>query len=130
MDRGAAIELLEGLVSIPSVSEHEADAVAWLVARMAASGFDRAFADPAGNAVGEMGPDDAERTVVLLGHIDTVPGDIEVRTVDGPNGPRLYGRGTVDAKGPLACFVAATARLGSDFAREHGIRFVVVGAVE
>ena len=37
----------------------------------------------------------------------------------------MYGRGSVDAKGPLACFAAATALAG---ARE-GYRFVVIGAV-
>ena len=37
----------------------------------------------------------------------------------------MYGRGAVDAKGPLACFAAATALAG---ARE-GYRFVVIGAV-
>ena len=42
----------------------------------------------------------------------------------------LYGRGSVDAKGPLATFVAAGARLGAAWARAAGVRLVVVGAVE
>ena len=45
-----------GLVAIPSLSTQEAAAAAWLVEQMAASGYDRAYVDPAGNAVGEMGP--------------------------------------------------------------------------
>ncbi len=49
---------------------------------MARLGYDRAFVDEAGNAVGEMGDANAARTVVLLGHIDTVPGDIPVRIED------------------------------------------------
>lgn len=77
--------------------------------------------DAAGNAVGEVG---AGPTVVLLGHIDTVPGDVPVRVADG----RLYGRGSVDAKGPFAAFVAAAARLAA--AGPLGIRVVLVGAVE
>jgi LysW-gamma-L-lysine carboxypeptidase len=36
----------------------------------------------------------------------------------------------VDAKGPLAAFVAAGARLGDAWARRHDLRVVVVGAVE
>jgi LysW-gamma-L-lysine carboxypeptidase len=36
----------------------------------------------------------------------------------------------VDAKGPLATFTAAVAKVGSEFARQHNLRFVVVGAVE
>ena len=67
------VALVGGLVAIPSVSRHEADAVEWLVARMAERGF-RASIDPAGNAVGEIGSGPVH--VVLLGHIDTVPGEI------------------------------------------------------
>jgi N-acetyl-ornithine/N-acetyl-lysine deacetylase len=53
-----------------------------------------------------------------------VPGNIPVRLTDGI----LYGRGAVDAKGPLAAFVCAAARV----ARTGGaVRpLVVVGAVE
>ncbi len=58
---------------------------------------------------------------MMLGHIDTVPGFIEVRREDD----RLYGRGAVDAKGPLACFAAAAALAGT----RDGYRFVVIGAV-
>src|SRR5438034_11450780 len=94
------IELVRGLVEIPSFSRDEGEAVEWLVARMAERGF-RASVDDAGNAVGEIG--DGPRHVVLLGHIDTVPGEIAVRVEDG----ELIGRGAVDAKGPLAAFVAA-----------------------
>uniref|UniRef100_A0A7C1FID6 Putative [LysW]-lysine hydrolase n=1 Tax=Caldilinea aerophila TaxID=133453 RepID=A0A7C1FID6_9CHLR len=130
MHREQAVELLRGLVAIPSLSHQEAEASAWLVAQMVASGFDRAFVDAAGNAVGELGPADAAQTIVLLGHIDTVPGNIPVRIETTPAGDALYGRGSVDAKGPLATFAAAAARLGSVWAHTHGLRLVVVGAVE
>lgn len=130
MDRDAAIELLRGLVAIPSVSRHEADASTWLAGRMEANGYDRAFVDEAGNAVGELGAPDAEKTIVLLGHIDTVPGDIAVRIEATAEGEVLFGRGSVDAKGPLATFVAGAARFGGAAARAAGVRVVVVGAVE
>ena len=111
------LALLRGLVEIPSVSRREGDAVEWLVARMGERGF-RASVDDAGNAVGEIG--DGPVHVVLLGHIDTVPGEIPVRI----EGDDLVGRGAVDAKGPLAAFVAAaTLPVG-------GVRVTVVGAVE
>lgn len=126
MDRAAAIDLVHGLVAIPSLSRQEAVASTWLVSQMRAAGFDRAAMDAAGNAVGELGASDAERTLVLLGHIDTVPGNIPVRVEGG----RLFGRGSVDAKGPLATFVAAAARFGSAAARAARLRIVVVGAVE
>ncbi len=130
MNETAAVELLRGLVAIPSLSHEEAAASAWLVAQMAAAGYDRAFVDGAGNAVGEMGPADAPRLLVLLGHIDTVPGAIPVRVEETAAGPVLYGRGSVDAKGPLATATAAVARLGSAWAHAQNVRLVVVGAVE
>ena len=111
------LDLVRGLVEIPSVSRQEGDAVAWLVARMAERGF-RASVDEAGNAVGEIG--DGPRHVVLLGHIDTVPGEIPVRIEGG----ELVGRGAVDAKGPLAAFVCAAT------GPYPGLKVTVVGAVE
>ena len=112
------IELLEGLLQRYSPTFQEAEAVNFLVLQMKAAGFE-ARVDEVGNAVGVMG--DGPREVMLLGHIDTVPGCIEVRREDD----HLYGRGAVDAKGPLACFAAAAALAG---ARE-GCHFVVIGAV-
>ena len=126
MDRAAAIELVHGLVAIPSLSRQEVVASTWLVSQMRAAGFDRAFMDDAGNAVGELGDADAPRTIVLLGHIDTVPGNIPVRIEND----LLYGRGSIDAKGPLATFVAGAARFGSAAAKAANVRIVVVGAVE
>ncbi|MBI2324243.1 MAG: [LysW]-lysine hydrolase [Chloroflexi bacterium] len=111
------LELVRGLVSIPSVSRDERAAVAWLVDRMRERGF-LAHVDEAGNAVGEIG--DGPAHVVLLGHIDTVPGEIAVRIEDG----ELVGRGAVDAKGPLAAFVSAASEPVS------GVKVTVVGAVE
>jgi LysW-gamma-L-lysine carboxypeptidase len=130
MEQQSAIALLQGLVAIPSVSMQEAAAVHWLVEQMVAEGYDRAYVDPAGNAVGEVGPVNAAQTIVLLGHIDTVPGNIPVRIEQAEDGPVLYGRGSVDAKGPLATATAAAARVGSAWAHANSVRLVVVGAVE
>jgi len=130
MDRQAALDMVRGLVAIPSHSRDEAAASHWLVAQMRAAGYERAFVDDAGNAVGELGAADAARTIVLLGHIDTVPGSIPVRIESASDGAVLYGRGSVDAKGPLAAFVAAAARGGRAWAHAANLRVVVVGAVE
>lgn len=113
-----AVDLLAGLVSIPSLSGGEERAVAWLCGVMDDLGYD-ATIDLAGNAVGTIGCGDQE--ILLLGHIDTVPGDIPVRIVDGV----LHGRGAVDAKGPLAAFVMAGARAQLP----PGVRLTIVGAV-
>jgi LysW-gamma-L-lysine carboxypeptidase len=55
-----------------------------------------------------------------------VPGEIDVRKDRAPQDEILYGRGTVDAKGPLACFVDAVAKVGV----RDGWQFIVIGAVE
>ena len=113
-------ETLTGLVSRYSPSGEERGAVNWLVDRMHALKYDRAFVDQAGNAVGILGT--GSKHLVLMGHIDTVPGEIEVREENGI----LYGRGAVDAKGPLACFVDAAAVAGP----RPGWQVIVIGAVE
>ena len=119
-----AYETLMGLVSRYSPSGQERCASEWLVARMKSLGYEDAFIDEAGNAVGVMGQ--GPRQVVLLGHMDTVPGEIPVkRSGESPN-EILYGRGSVDAKGPLAGFVDAVANTGA----QEGWQFIVIGAVE
>ena len=117
-------ETLIGLVSKYSPSGQERGAVEWLTTRMKSLEYGDAFIDDAGNAVGVMGK--GPKQVVLLGHIDTVPGKIVVRRDAIPPHEKLYGRGSVDAKGPLACFVDAVAKVGV----KDGWQFVVIGAVE
>jgi [amino group carrier protein]-lysine/ornithine hydrolase len=108
------------LLERPSPSGQEQAAACWLAERMRTLGFSQAGLDEAGNVVGQLGS--GPRQVVLLGHIDTVPGEIPVRIEAG----RLYGRGAVDAKGPLACFVDAAAQVGA----VAGWQLIVIGAVE
>ena len=83
-----------------------------------------AHRDGAGNAIGVLEAPGAGpvRELILLGHIDTVRGFPKVIERDG----KLYGRGAVDAKGPLAAFATAAAVLGP----QPGWRIVVAGAVE
>ncbi|MEW5807422.1 MAG: [LysW]-lysine hydrolase [Acidobacteriota bacterium] len=113
------VELLDGLLRIYSPSQNEEEAVGYLVAQMQEAGFD-AFRDDAGNATGILGH--GSREFVLLSHIDTVAGFIEVRR----EGDRLHGRGAVDAKGPLCAFIGAAARAGY----REGWKIIVIGAVE
>ncbi len=116
------ISFLKGLISIPSPSGEEEAIARYLVEQMDTLGF-QAYRDEAGNAIGELGDPRAERTLLLLGHMDTVPGFIPVRQILG----RLYGRGAVDAKGPLAAFVLAARRVAP---RLESTRLRVVGTVE
>ncbi|MCL7454106.1 MAG: [LysW]-lysine hydrolase [Anaerolineae bacterium] len=117
-----AVPFLKDLLAIPSPSGEESEVAAFLVNEMANLGFQSRI-DGAGNAIGTAGDPSAPRTIVLLGHMDTVPGHIPVRW----EGDLLYGRGAVDAKGPLAAFLAAAARVAPQL---HHSKLVVIGAVE
>jgi len=114
-----AIDLLTNLVSIPSPSEQEEAASRYLVKWLNEHGL-TAQVDKAGNAVGVKGH--GAKEILLLGHIDTFPGDVPVRR----EGDLLYGRGSVDAKGPLCTFAAAASLV--DVPADW--RITVVGAVE
>lgn len=121
-----AIELLRSLVEVPSLSGDERCASELLSAWMGRHGM-RASIDESGSAVGIIEGARVEggqpfRDVVLLGHIDTVPGHIPVRIENG----ELWGRGSVDAKGSLANFAAAAAGLEAP----PGVRLIVIGATE
>ena len=110
--------LLAGLLTEYSPTAHEADAVRYLVHAMDTLGFATSI-DGAGNAVGSLG--NGPNEILLLGHIDTVPGFITVER----RGDALHGRGSVDAKGPLATFVSAAAQAGAG----EGWKVTVIGAV-
>src|SRR5688572_15815382 len=115
-----AERLIHDLVAIPSLSQEEAQATAFLVNWMQSNGYDNAFVDEAGNAVGIIGQ--GSRQIVLLGHIDTFRGNPPVKI----EGRKLYGRGSVDAKAPLASFAVAArrAQIPAD------VQLIVIGAVE
>ncbi|NIL99245.1 MAG: M20/M25/M40 family metallo-hydrolase, partial [Planctomycetales bacterium] len=115
-----SLATLMGLVTCYSPSGLEGPAVEFLVNHMRALGYQRVFVDEIGNAVGMIGT--GPRQIVLLGHIDTVPGEIPPRV----EGDILYGRGAVDAKGPLAAFVDAAAAVGP----VDGWQLVVIGAID
>lgn len=113
-------ELLRTAVATPSPSGREAAVVERLLAALHGH-VDEAARDAAGNLVARRG--DGPLSVAFLGHVDTVPGDVPGGERDG----RLYGRGAVDAKGPLCAALAATAALRDEAARRLSVR--VVGAV-
>lgn len=107
------INLAADLIRAPSPSGSERPAVDVLLGAMRLLGFDEVYRDEAGNAIGKFvrgaGP-----TVLLTGHLDTVPvGDEELwphpPLAGEVAGGRLWGRGACDMKSALACMVYAAA---------------------
>src|SRR3989440_805834 len=128
-DRNTEVGLLHRMLNIPSYSGQERELARSLVEQAEQMGL-QASIDDAGNfiATTNLSENGANLPpVILLGHMDTVRGYIPVKLQDGV----LYGRGAVDAKGPLAAFLCAAARLvrrGRLDSLRHPI--VVIGAVE
>ena len=92
------------------------------------------YTDPAGvlkvNLIGRKGQNTGERGLALLGHIDTVPAvgwsenPFEARIV----GDKMYGRGSCDMKGSVACMIEAASRY--DASELHAPLYVVITADE
>jgi LysW-gamma-L-lysine carboxypeptidase len=114
-----AVGLLRGMLEIPSSSYQERALAGFLAEAMADLGF-RTHIDAVGNVIGVIERGDGP-TLMLLGHLDTVPGQLPVRSEEG----KLCGRGAVDAKGPLAAMICAAAA-----AVDFPGRIVVIGVVE
>ena len=100
--------LVERLVRCPSPSGDEAAVAAVVIDEMKERGFTTRV-DDAGNALGTIGH--GKTNIYLIGHLDTVPGELPVHVEND----LLFGRGSVDAKGPLAtCIEAASSLADSD----------------
>jgi LysW-gamma-L-lysine carboxypeptidase len=107
--------LIEDMVKIYSPTGSEEGIVDFLIHWAAKNGF-KSHRDDVGNFIAEKGQG---REILLVGHVDTVPGEIPVRIKDN----QLFGRGSVDAKAPLACFLEAASAIDD-------ARITIVGAVD
>ncbi|MFX0135761.1 MAG: M20/M25/M40 family metallo-hydrolase [Candidatus Hodarchaeota archaeon] len=114
------INFLKKLVEIYSPSGKEAEITKFLDKTMKELGF-KVQKDPAGNIIGEIGT--GKPLILFSSHMDTVPGEIPVKIESG----RLYGRGSVDAKGSIAAMILAI----SNFAKQDiKSKIIFVGLVE
>jgi LysW-gamma-L-lysine carboxypeptidase len=115
-----AVDLLTRMVKIYSPSGKEEEISLFLADEMKKLGF-RVHRDKVGNVIGEIG--EGSPVILLCGHMDTVEGEIPVRFEDG----QLYGRGSVDAKGPLAAMIVAASKFVDD---GFPGKILVVGVVD
>lgn len=94
--------LLADLVAVPSPTWSEAAASRLLLDKLPRFGWSGAHLDGMGNVVASRGT--GQKELILLGHIDTIPGGPTPRIdTDG----MIWGRGAVDAKG-ACCALAVT----------------------
>jgi len=105
--RDQAVRLLTNLLGIYSPSGKEEPISDFLVEEMKKLGF-RVKKDAIGNVIGEIGQ--GEPTILLCGHMDTVAGYLPLRVEKD----KIYARGAVDAKGPLATMVMAAAAVAQE----------------
>jgi succinyl-diaminopimelate desuccinylase len=111
------VAIARDLVRCRSVTPEEGGALAYLQELLAKAGFAihrMTFAEPGSvpveNLYARIGT--AKPNLVFAGHTDVVPPGDESAWCHPPfagevAGDRLYGRGAVDMKGGIACFVAA-----------------------
>ena len=135
------IAYLKALVACPSVTPDEGGALAWLGAVLESAGFAverKVFA--------EAGTPDVENLfatigsgaphLVFAGHTDVVPPGDEARWSHPPFAAEiadgaLYGRGAVDMKGGIACFLAAALDyLGAAGKPKGTLSFLIAGDEE
>src|SRR6056297_499664 len=102
------VKFLQDLVRAKSLSGNEEAAADLIVEEMNQLGYDEVKTDRLGNVVGIIG--DRNPKVMLEGHMDTVePGDLNNWDSDPfsaeIHNDIMYGRGTVDMKGPLSSMI-------------------------
>ena len=103
-DEEYAVKLLENMLKMYSPSGQEAELASYLKGELSSLGFKEVSVDSVGNVFGEAGR--GRPQILFIGHIDTVSPFLPVKKSEG----RLYGRGAVDAKSPMAAMIVAASR--------------------
>jgi succinyl-diaminopimelate desuccinylase len=111
------VTIARELIRCRSVTPEEGGALTYLQALLARAGFEVhrvVFAEPGTTAVDNLYArvGKAKPNLLFAGHTDVVPAGNEASWSHPPfagelAGGKLYGRGAVDMKGGIACFVAA-----------------------
>jgi len=122
MKADEALNMLYEMLQIYSPSGKEDEIASYIEERLHDLGFVNVRRDKAGNVYGEVGS--GEYTILLCGHMDTVPGYLPVKWEDD----KIYGRGAVDAKSSLAAMISAAAQLKSKIHNKGKV--IVAGVVD
>lgn len=124
--------LIQRLIQIKSYSGDEKEIVEFIVAKMKEYGFDEAYHDGFGNAIGKIG--NGPIKILFDAHIDTVKVTETENWVHPPFGGvikngKMYGRGVVDEKPAMAGFMIAGKVLKQVYGNEFPFTLYVVGSV-
>ncbi|MCD1126651.1 YgeY family selenium metabolism-linked hydrolase [Jinshanibacter sp. LJY008] len=117
------------LIHEKSYSGQEGNVVKAIEKIMKSYQFDDIHVDKYGNIIGGIIGNKPGKTLVLDGHIDTVPVDEEKWSRDPYGGEiedgKIYGRGTTDMKGAVAAMISAVGFYGQDHQRNFAGRIYV-----
>ena len=102
------VKLLKDIIDIYSPTGHEYEISKFIKEYIEELGFKNVKMDKVNNVYGEIGSGNPR--ILLCGHIDTVPEKIQVKEKNG----EIYGRGSSDAKAPLASMLIAASNLSRD----------------
>ena len=138
-----AVDLTRRLVMCPSVTPAEGGALTLLEAELTQLGFEVAWL-PFGEGAARIQnlyafrparDDGAAPHLAFAGHTDVVPVGDEAAWQFGPfqgaiSDGRLYGRGTADMKGGIACFIAAIKEADSQGIKTGPLSLIITGDEE
>ena len=131
-EKGNLFSLIQRLIQTKSYSGDEKEIVEYIVLRMKEFGFDEAYHDGFGNAIGKIG--NGPIKIMYDAHIDTVKVTETENWIHPPfegkieNG-KLYGRGAVDEKPAMAGFMIAGKVLKEIYGDDLPFTLYVVGSV-
>jgi len=111
--------LLKRMLEIYSPSGKEEELSNFLLAELKRQGFN-SRRDDVGNVIGDYGK--GSPTILLCGHMDTVPGNSEIKVEK----EKIFGRGAVDAKSSLAAMIVGASKVRDVFPG----RILVLGVVD
>jgi putative selenium metabolism hydrolase len=128
------IRLCQALIQQKSYSGQEEGVVACIKQAFHDLGYDEAIVDSYGSVLGCIRGKRPGKTLLLDGHIDTVPVPDESKWTHEPFGGELadgkiYGRGTSDMKGAVAAMIAGASFFAADTKKDFAGEIYVSGVV-
>ena len=118
MNKNNLLEFTREIISIRSLTGEEGPVVDRIMQEMRQLGYDDAWIDQAGNALGLIQGDRPGKCILLDAHVDTVTANPEDWHTDpwAADYTRrcIFGRGSADTKGNLAAMVYGAAEVNRE----------------